>query len=703
MSVQARWFVLAAAAYVFPARGISGQEAFTLEQVMSSPFPTELVAAPTGGGVAWVQNSEGRRNLWVAEPPASEGRSLTSYDRDDGREISDLRWTPDAGRIVFVRGGAPNRAGDVPNPDQYPDGQTRSVWVVDLQGGEPTEIAEGARPRISPDGARVAFLNGGQVQTATLDGEGEAEQLFHVRRGVGAAEWSPDGSMVAFVSARGDHAFVGVFDTRADEVRYLGPGVDRDGSPVWSPDSRRVAFIRTPNVQDALPFFPRRTGHPWSIHVADARTGSTSEVWSAREGVGSVFRPVSATGQLMWGADDRLVFPWEGDGWTHLYSVPASGGSATPLTPGAFEVQWVALTPDGREVLYSSNEGDVDRQHLWRVGVGGGPATQITGGVGVEWGPVMASDGTTLAYMGSGPTEPALTRVLVGGDVRSPGAAALPEDFPSERLVQPQQVVFSSTDGMPIHGQLFLPSDLRPGERRPAVLFLHGGSRRQMLLAFHHRGYYHNAYAMNQYLASQGFIVLAVNYRSGIGYGMEFREALNYGASGGAEVQDVLAAGLYLKSRDDVDPGRLGLWGGSYGGYLTAMGLAKASDMFRAGVDLHGVHDWNTGIGNFVPSYVPEHHPELSRVAFEASPMAWLDDWRSPVLVIHGDDDRNVNFNETVKLVEQLRARGVETEELVFPDEVHGFLLHRNWLAAYRATAAFFEEKLGGAAAPATF
>ena len=186
-------------------------------------------------------------------------------------------------------------------------------------------------------------------------------------------------------------------------------------------------------------------------------------------------------------------------------------------------------------------------------------------------------------------------------------------------------MIFTATDGMPIHSQLFMPKDLKAGERRPALIFFHGGSRRQMLLNWHYNYYYRNAYAMNQWLASQGYIVLSVNYRSGIGYGLEFREALNYGASGGAEFNDVMGAGLYMKNRADVDPARIGLWGGSYGGYLTAMGLSRASDLFAAGVDFHGVHDWNQGIRTFVPDYNVLDDPDFSRRAFAASPMASVD------------------------------------------------------------------------------
>jgi dipeptidyl aminopeptidase/acylaminoacyl peptidase len=219
-----------------------------------------------------------------------------------------------------------------------------------------------------------------------------------------------------------------------------------------------------------------------------------------------------------------------------------------------------------------------------------------------------------------------------------------------------------------------------------------------MLLGWHYMEYYSNSYAMNQYLASKGFVVLSVNYRSGIGYGMEFREALNYGADGASEFNDVMGAGLYLKNRPEVDPKRIACWGGSYGGYLTALALARASDLFAAGVDMHGVHDWNLEIPTFTPSYDPKEHPDFARLAFESSPLASVSTWRSPVLLIHGDDDRNVPFAETVQLVDALRRQKVEFEELIFPDEIHDFLLRRDWIRAYEATENFLGRKLNTSA-----
>src|ERR1035438_4872921 len=670
------------------------QTSFTLEQVLSAPFPSAPVVLPSGGKIAWVYNARGVRNIWVAEPPAYRGHSVTAYTEDDGQEISELQWTPDGREIVYVRGEGANGAGEYPNPTNDPKGAEQQVWVVAIEGAAqkaPRLIGEGNQPAVSPKGARVAFVRKGQVWSAPLDGKEKAEQLIHARGQNGGLHWSPDGARLAFVSRRGNHSFVGVYDAAAKTVLYLDASVDRDDAPVWSPDSRRVAFLRIPTVDERKLFAAVRSGPPWSIRVADATGVSVGnagkEVWKASEGDGSVFRGLGSEQQLYW-AGDRLVFPWERDGWTHLYSVPiaggAAGGDATLLTPGAFEVEHVAMTPDGREMVYSSNQDDIDRRHIWRVAAAGGAPVEVAGGTGLEWSPAVASDGA-LVFIHADTARQARPAIrLASGDVRDLAPDAIPADFPQDALVTPQQVILSAADGITLHGQLFLPK--AADQRHPAVVFFHGGSQRQMLLGWHYMYYYNNAYAMNQYLASRGYVVLSVNYRSGIGYGMHFREALNYGPGGGSEFNDVLGAGLFLKNHPNVDPARIGLWGGSYGGYLTALGLARASDLFAAGVDLHGVHDWTEelGIGK---------DDAAGRLAFNSSPMADVKDWRSPVLLIHGDDDRNVNFRQTVELVEALRGR-VHLEQLIFPDEIHDFLMHAHWREAYHAAVRFFHAHL---------
>ena len=681
-------------ASLFAATSLSAQKPIAIESLMSAPYPTALSAAPAGGAVAWVQNDQGMRNIWVAAPPDYRGRQLTTYAKDDGQDIGGIKWSPDAKTLFFVRGGSANRAGEIPNPTSDPAGAEQVIWRVAVSGGVPARVALGGGVAPSPKGDALVFGRQGKIWWAPLDGSKEPVAIATVRGGAGSLAWSPDGAKIAFVSDRGDHGFVGVLDIASKEVKWMSPAVDKDEAPVWSPDGGRVAFIRVPARARRDMFAPVRRAQPWSIMVADASTGIGNTVWTAQPGVGSAFRSVVGS-QLMWGAGDRLVFPWERTGWTSLYSVPSAGGAATLLTPGEFEVEYVALTPDGKQVLYNSNQGDIDRRDIWRVPVAGGRSVAVTSGADIEWLPVTTSDGGAVAFIRAGARKPAHAVIAVGGAApRELAPGTIPADFPMSAMVEPKPVILTAADGMKIHAQLFLPADAKPGDKRPAAIFFHGGSRRQMLLGWNYSSYYNNAYAFNQHLASKGYVVLSVNYRSGIGYGMEFREALNYGATGGSEFNDVMGAGLYLANRGDVDPKRIALWGGSYGGYLTALGLSRASDMFAAGVDFHGVHDWNVGIRTFVPTYNPLERPEESRLAFQSSPMATIDGWRSPVLVIHGDDDRNVSFTETVTLVEALRERNVEVEQLVFPDEVHGFLRHSSWVQAYRASSDFLDRKL---------
>lgn len=670
--------------------------AVTLEKLLSAPFPSEISAAPTGAKVAWVQTERGMSNLFVADAPDYRARQLTKYTKDDGQHLSAITWSSDAKTIVYVRGDAANRAGENPNPTSDPGGAEQALWRVSVEGGEPIRIGIGSSPALSPRGDLLVFLRRGQIFSTSFSEPKEAKQLLQLRGGASSLRWSPDGTKLAFVSNRGDHSFIGVYEIASKNLSWLAASVDRDSNPVWSPDGARIAFIRNPSGQTLL-FTPERSAMPWSIVVADVASTKGKVIWRADEGVGSAFHAVVAENQLLWGAGDRIVFPWERDGWCHLYSVAASGGTASLLTPGAFEVEYVTLSPDKREVIFNSNQDDIDRRHLWRVSVNGGNPKAITSGKGIEWMPQLTSDSKSIAYLRSDAKRPAqaVIQSINGGEALGEmrGLSQIPSDFPVNDLVEPQAVMITAADGMQIPAQLFLPK-IPNGEKRPAAIFFHGGSRRQMLLGFHYGSYYHNTYAMNQYLASQGYVALSVNYRSGIGYGMEFREALNYGASGASEFKDVVGAGLYLRGRSDVDAKRIGIWGGSYGGYLTAMGLSRAPEIFAAGVDIHGVHDWNMGIKNFVPSYNPLDYPKESKLAFDSSPMASVDGWRAPVLVIHGDDDRNVNFNETVTLVRALRERKIEVEQLVFPDEVHGFLLHRNWLSAFTAAADFFDRKL---------
>jgi dipeptidyl aminopeptidase/acylaminoacyl peptidase len=392
------------------------------------------------------------------------------------------------------------------------------------------------------------------------------------------------------------------------------------------------------------------------------------------------------------------------DGWPHLYSLAEAGGAPLLLTPGEYMAEYIQLSPDGKFLVFAGNAGtgpdDIDRRHVVRVPVDRATPEVLTPGTGLEWTPVVMGTGE-IAYLGATAQQPPLPMVhRPGGRPLVIAADRIPPDFPAAQLVTPRKVIFRAADGVEVHAQLF-EKDGGPA-RKPAIVFVHGGPPRQMLLGWHYSDYYANTYAMNQYLASRGFVVLSVNYRLGIGYGFDFHRPANAGSRGASEYLDVRAGAEWLRAQPQVDPARVGIYGGSYGGFLTALALARNSDLFAAGVDLHGVHDWTADAGASLFNRgryedAPDRAEALA-LMWRSSPVASIATWKSPVLLIHGDDDRNVRFSQTVDLARRLSAQGVEFEELVIPDDTHHWMRHANAVRADSATAAYFEKKLMGKA-----
>ncbi len=671
---------------------------FTIEQVLSSPFPTNLVAASHAGRVAWVFDFKGARNVWVADGPNFAAHQVTSYGGDDGTPIASLRITPDGRTLVYVRGSELNEAGQVANPTTEVWSRKQQVFAVDVDGGGPRLLGEmgcdeeGCEDlELSPDGQFAVWAAKKQLWIAPVSGATPAHQLTDIRGNNSSPRWSPDGRQIAFVSDRGDHSFIAIYDFGRDNVRYLSPSVDRDMSPRWSPDGRRVAFVRIPGIEQKTPLIPERPV-PWSVWIADVASGNGTLVWKSGDQANDSFPELTEDISFAFPTTNTILFASEQDGRNHLYSVSASGGKATLLTPGEFDVEDVTVGSDRKSVLYSSNQNDIERRHIWRVSLEGGSPLQLTKGETIEWTPVENATNNQVFCLGSSATTPAMPYRVTQQGREMLAATALPADFPSQQLVVPKVVIFKSEDGLDIHGQLFVPNART--QRGPALIFTHGGPIRQMMPGFHYMDYYHNAYAMNQYLASQGYVVLSVNYRLGVMYGRAFRKAPNASWRGAAEYKDVLAGAKYLQSLPTVDPRKIGLWGGSYGGYLTALGLARNSDIFSAGVDFHGVHDWSVFLPHEGNRPAAPDAKEAEKLAFDSSPDAAVATWRSPVLLIQGDDDRNVPFEQTVDLAQRLRENHVSFEQLVFPDEVHGFLMFKSWIHAYGATADFFDRTL---------
>lgn len=666
---------------------------------MSYPFATEVTASTTFDAIAWVEHKKGVRNIFLAKGPDQPPVQLTSYTKDDGQEIASLTFFRNDEWLLFVRGSAPNRNGETANPDSNPVGAEQAIWLVSTEGGDLIRVTAGHSPVPHPTHSTVLFSRGRGIFSISINEYGipasDSERLLFEARGNNSGPaWSPDGKKVLFTSSRGDHAFIGIYNLAEETILWLDPSVGRDNNPVWSPDGTQVAFIRFPGLKrDELTDLTG--GNPFSVWVASAADGSAGQIWKSPADDGG-FAQYYPAFPLRWSKANRLLFYSEHEGWMHIYSMNADGSGLTDLTPGACEAEDSGVSPDGGTLYFSSNCNDIDRRHLYSVPMQGGAAKALTKGEGSEMTPVPLASGKGMAvqYMGYN-FDKTVGYLPAGSASIKQLSSAPPASFPAKSLVKPEQVIFQSPDGLNIHGQLFMPSGYKKGDKLPAVIFMHGGPIRQMLLTFHYSTYYSNAYAFNQYLASQGYVVLSVNYRDGIGYGKNFRRAENQGPRGASEYQDIVAAGKYLQSRPEVDPARLGLWGGSYGGYLTAMGLARNPELFKAGVDLHGVHDWAFRAREFSPGGGwGISGDELMKTALESSPVHDLSKWTAPVLLVHGDDDRNVLFQQTTDLAETLREKGVDVELLIFPDEVHGFLRHSSWFRTFEAAKSYFDRHL---------
>src|SRR5215467_9025937 len=504
---------------------------------------------------------------------------------------------------------------------------------------------------------------------------------------------APTGTAVAWVLNAKGCSNIWVADPHGAKARQITPYTEDDGFDIgelaWSPDTKSIAFTRGQSLVDETP-----------ANVNNSPEGPMpKEVWLVAT-AGGVPHKVGAGDFPSFSPDgSRLLFVDK----KRILTVAASGdGDAQPLLIDQGTVDSLTWAPDGKRLaferlVYSSSQDDTDRLHIWTVDAEHGSAVRTAQSHAIEDYPQIGADGTLFALQSDGnqPLQP--VALSAGGQWRRLAPEAIPSSFPSSKLVMPQAVTFMAKDGQETHAQLFLPRETtsRP---HPAILFFHGGPQRQMLLGFNTNRTYSWIYAFNQYLVAEGYIVLSVNYRGSTGYGLDYREADNLGPGGGSELNDLRGAITYLRGRQDVDSHRLGIWGGSYGGFMTALGLSRASDAFAAGVVYSGIHNWSTFLSSLGE---PIDGGDANRRAMESSPIATINQWHSPVLVVQADDDRPVPSRQATELIEGLRSHNIDHDVIMIPNEIHDMARYSSWMRLFNAADVYFDRHLDQRSVPA--
>src|SRR5215470_9960538 len=451
-------------------------------------------------------------------------------------------------------------------------------------------------------------------------------------------------------------------------------------NPQWSEDGKNaVAFARSADNKDR-----------WSLLI-DPATGKT-KVLDHQHDDAWVGGPGAFT--LGWLGDDKTVyFQSERDGWSHLYTASIEGGEPKQLTSGKFEVSDVRLSEDKTKFYFTSSEGDLGQRHLYSMPVAGGPRVRITTMPGNNQATISPDD-TTLAIVRSYSNRPPELYIapnkpnVTAGEIKQVTTSPTDEFF-TYNWIDPPIVTFKARDGVEVPARLYKPSKWQKGG--PAVLFVHGAGYLQNV----HKWWssYYREYMFNHLLMERGFMVMDVDYRASAGYGRDWRTAI-YRHMGGQDLSAQVDAVKYLVTEHGVSPKRVGIYGGSYGGFITLMAMFTEPEVFAAGAALRPVTDWahyNHGYTSNILN-TPQSDAEAYK---QSSPIYFAEGLKGALLICHGMVDVNVHFQDTVRLVERLIELRKENWELaVYPVEDHGFERAASWADEYKRILKLFETNL---------
>ncbi|HHY17719.1 MAG TPA: S9 family peptidase [Firmicutes bacterium] len=639
-----------------------------LEEFLSIKYLGKWDWSPDGRFIAYIWDDGGVPDLWLVEPGVSGPKRITHVKT----KAADFQWLPGTDKLFAV----------IDN----------GLYLISAGSGEPPKLIFMTTNRISglscsPDGSTLAFglegkvclydVNTGSIQELDLPG-----QVLQTD-GPGIVNWSPSGARFAF--------------SFKDHETYWQAGVaEAKGNMLWRshvPASLRdICWFDEDHVYFAKPL---DFGSSADLMLL-ALSGSKPEIRVLMHLEGSGKGTLLSTRALPSPDRSKVLFLLENDGFAHYYVLDRACEELRQVTFGRCEdfghagdqAVWCL---DSSGFLYSSNKDAVGQRHIFRHCLDTGTCETVIGLPGTNSMAKLSCTGK-IAFVHC--DEYRNMDIWVrNSDGTDPVQVtfSMPETLTPDRQYVPEEISFESAGGLTVHGYLMKPKNIPDGTEVPAMVWVHGGPVRQMRPGWHPLATYALFHGFNQYLVHRGYAVLSVNFRGGIGYGRDFRHRL-FAKMGVDDVADVVNAGEFLKSLPYVDPDRVGVWGLSYGGYMTLHCLTQYPEAFKAGVNLAGIWDFaqytkwaeghygkGTGLFKTYLGGEPEASPGLYS---QASPATFVDNMASPLMNLHGTADANVDFEQLDRIVKDCVEHRKCHESVYYPDEVHTFAKRVTWLDA---------------------
>ncbi len=661
----------------------------TIERIAEIKYPTEPAWSPDGRMVAFLWDAAGRQELFVVTPGEAP-RALTDFAVDPDLLLSDIgrfAWAS-SDEILFAKDGR--------------------LWTVSPSAPQPkvrAGLVDAASFTLSPDRQEIAFVRKGQIWIASLATDSQRQLTFLAAPMTSSVPvFSRDGRWLAFTAAQGG--------LEPEELPWNG---DRIRSYEERTTNRRLGIVAAEGGEPSwIPTIGSTSNIEWSaddrvIFQEISPDGKTREIRTAA--VGQPARTLWSDHDERWWSPTRrdsklavspdgktLAFVSDRTGWIHVYVIPTSATSdaqARQLTSGGYLAGLGDWSPDSRRIAYHhSAVGNQMERFIDVLDVSSAQSTPVVTVRGVSLDPTFSPEGDRIVYQHTDAGN-SLDLYVASGRGGAPVrlSDSMPPGLNQADLTPPVAVTYPSRlDGKPVPATLMASKSLDRARRHPALVWIHGSGSDQNFLGWH-PGSYRMYYSLCQYFAQQGYVILTPDYRGSSGYSRDWSTGV-YMSVGVGDTADVASGAAYLKTLDYVDPNRVGVFGLSYGGFLTLQALTTDPTLWRAGVDVAGVVDWATyGAGYTTPRLgTPMQHPEIYRVS---APIYHMEKLARPLLILHGTNDRNVAFRDSLRVIDVLEKLGKPFEMGVYPGEIHFFRRAHVLRDAWRRIDDFFERTVG--------